>query len=92
MIASCIQLNNLYVKQIETIGVNHIPEVQWGAILLQPKWKKVYSPLDQAYREEVNDSDSEKMDIMVASVVQWLHWRLMSLINKYHTSTLIYRP
>lgn len=92
MIASSIQLNNLHVNQTETIKVNHVPEVQWDAIWWQPQWKKVYRLFDRAYRQEVNGSDTETIVMMVASIMQWLHLRSMSLINKYYTRTLIYQP
>jgi len=92
MITSSIKLNNLHVKQIESIQVNCVAQVPPRAIWLRRQRKMVYSSLDRAYRDSISGSDAEKRLTTVASIVQGLHRRLMPLLDNHHTSSLTYRP
>jgi hypothetical protein len=92
MITSSIELNDLHVKQIESIEVNHVAQVPQRAIWPRHQQKKVYSSLDHAYRDDISGSDAEKRLTTVASIVQGLHRRLMPLLDNHHTSSSTYRP
>jgi len=92
MITSSIESNHLHVKQIESIQVNLVAQVPPRAIWLRRQRKKVYSSLDRADKEDISGSDSEKRLMMVAFIVQGLHWRLMPLLDNHHTSSLTYLP
>jgi len=91
-ITSSIESNNLHVKQIESIQVNHVGQVPPRAIWLRRQKKKVYSSLDPAYRDDISGSDAEMRLTMVPSIVDGLQQRLMPLLDDHHTSSLTYWP
>jgi len=49
-------------------------------------------PCNCTYRDVKSSSNSEKRLSMIASIIEGLHWRLMSLLDNHHTSSLTYRP
>jgi len=87
MITLTIKLNNLHVKQIESIEVNYVAQVQLHAIWLWHQQKKMYSPLNYASEESITGSDTKKRLTMAAAIMQGLHQRLMSLLDKNHTTS-----
>jgi len=92
MITSSIMSNNLHVKQIESIEVNHVAQVPLQAIWLGRQRQKVYSPWHLAYRDNMGGSDTDKSIRTIASMVQGLHRRLMFLLGHHQTSSLMYWP
>jgi len=92
VITSSIESNYLHAKQFESIQVKHVAQVGLQASWLWCWGKKVYSPLDRAYRDNITVSDPEMRLMMVASIVQGLHRRLMSLHDNHHTSSVRYQP
>ena len=92
MITSSIESNNPQVKQIESIQVNRVARVPPRAIWLWRQRNKVYGSSDCAYRDDISFSDSKRMLMTVASIVQGLHRRLMPLLKNHHTSSLTYQP
>jgi len=80
------------VKQIEIIHINRIAQVPPTAIWLRRQWKKVYSSLVHADRDNVSHADAKMIFTTVASMVQRLDVRLMPLLDNHHTSSLTYRP
>jgi len=90
MINSSIESNNQHVKQIECIQVNHVAPVPPHAFWLQRQRKTVYNLLGCAYRDYTSGSDAEKRLMTVASMMQELQERLMSLLDNHHTSSLTY--
>jgi len=83
--------NNLHVKQIESIQVNRVAQVQLGAVWLRRQRKKVYSSWDRAYRDDISGSDAEKRPMTVASTAQGVDRRFIPLLHNHHTSSLTYR-
>jgi len=83
-------LNNLHVKQTKSIEVNRVAQVPLHAIWLWCQEKMVYNTLDCIHTDDLSDSKAEKRFMTVASIVQGQHLRLMSLLDNYHTSSLIY--
>jgi len=92
MITSSIESNNLHVKQIQGIEVNHVAEVPPSAIWLRHLQKTVYSPLDQADSDDISGSDVENRLMTAASIRQGLNRTLLSLLDNHNTSSLIYLP
>jgi len=92
MITLSFESKNLHVNQIQTIQVNHVAHVPPCAIWLRRQRKQVYSPLDCANRDDISGSHTKTRLTMVASIVQVLHLRLMSLLDNHHTSSLTFRP
>jgi len=91
MITSSIWSNHLRVKQIESIQVNRVAQIPSQAIWVWCQWKMVNGSLDCTYRDDISGSDSEMRLMMVASIMERLHWRLMSLLDNHHTSSQTYR-
>jgi len=92
MITSNIESNNVHITQIESIQVNRVAQVSPHAILLWPEQKEVSSNEDPAKRDDISGSDTKCRLTTVASIVQGLHRRLISLLHIHHTSSLMYRP
>jgi len=68
MITSCIRLNNLHVKQIESIELNRVVKVTVVAIRPPRHSKEVYSLLNRAHRGNISSYDDRKRLSMVASI------------------------
>jgi len=92
MISSSIESNNLQVKQIESIQVDGVDRVPLCAFWLRRQRENVYSPLHCAYKDDISGSDATTRVTSVASNVEGLHQRMMSLLDNHHTSSLTYRP
>ena len=92
MITSNIEWNNLHVKLIESIEGKWVTQVPPPVIWLQRQRKRVCNPLDHTYRDDRSGSDANQRLTMVASRVQGLHRRLISLPNTHRTSSLTYQP
>ena len=90
-ITSSTESNHLHVKQIETIQAYPVAQVPPRAIRLRHQQMKVYSPLDHPYSDERSGSDTGKRLTILGSIGQWLHRMLISLLNDYHASSLMYR-
>jgi len=92
MITSSMESNNLHVKQVENIEVNHVAQLPLWATWLQRRWKMVFSSLDRTNRDDINCSTTENMLTMVASIVYELHCMLIPLLNNHHTNSPTYLP
>jgi len=91
-IPSSIESNNPHAKQIQIIQLNGVAQVPLHAIWLRRQRRKVYSPLDRVCSNVITDFNAELRLTTVASIMQRLHHRLMSLLDNHLTSSLTHRP
>jgi len=92
MISSSIELNNLDLKQIVIMQVNCIAQVPQHTIWLWRQRKQEYSPSNCPYKDDLSGSEAENRHVTVSFIMQELHQRLMSLLDNFHTSSLMYQP